>query len=162
MGLQGRSTSSVIRLAGDRRTPPSPEGEGYKAGRPLSLPPCVRRLQIAPLGRGAKDERRTSSVIRLAGDRRMPPSPEGEGYMEGRPLSLPPCVRRRQTAPLGRGAKEERSTSSVIRLAGDRRTPPSPEGEGYKEGRPLSLPPCVRRRQTAPLCRGAKDERRLE
>ena len=75
----------------------------------------------------------TSSVIRLVGDRRMPPSPQGEGF------SNPNQRASRRRRDKGLDTRMDFDTSSVIRLAGDRWMPPSPQGEGFDQ------PACVPR-----------------
>ena len=88
-------TSSVIRLAGDRRMPPSPQGEGFGRGTRRHLPRARGRLE----GRMPSSRRRCSDTNGRS-DQGIAP------YAGGRSPSSAPVCALGHLPPLGEGLCE--------------------------------------------------------
>ena len=126
-------------LSGSLRSPPSPRGEGFVSGIAVfpyrSLPhwgrgtaPAVDRVLSYIV-----DLRRISPLVfhtarTLSGSLRSPPSPRGEGFVSGIPLSpsnlrpfgAPPSIGRRECPrePLPLEGAAERSEAGLASAAG--------------------------------------------
>ena len=114
--------------------PPSPQGEG-RGRRPMVVP--TRKARIFPPRRARSPDRAVPSptlplavVLRRLRRRRISTAPGGI-YRSTRRYQ--PCA----GGEILRAAQDD--TSSGIRLAGDRRLPPSPRGEG-RGRRPMVVP----------------------